>query len=67
MSKPKNNVTLTPRNKEKTIYDIWYITPRGERARVVASTTTILKGVLAEKHTYKPRKGEPLVLDWDGE
>jgi hypothetical protein len=52
MSRPKNRVTLTPRNKDKTMYDIWYYDDRGNKIRVTASTTTILKGVLIAKRTY---------------
>ena len=49
MSRPKNNVSITPRNKEKTMYDINYTNAKGEKVRVTASTTTILRGVLAVK------------------
>ena len=51
MSKPKNNVTMTPRNKEGTMYDIWYTGRNGERIRLIASTTTILKGVMQLRRT----------------
>lgn len=49
MARPKNNVSITPRNKDKTLYDIWYWNKAGERVKVTASTTTILKGVMAVK------------------
>lgn len=62
MSRPKNNVSLTPRNREKTMYDIYYSNRRGERTRITASTTTILKGVLMAKRTIDISNDRDLML-----
>jgi hypothetical protein len=45
MSRPKNNVSITRRDKAGTIYDIWFVNDKHEKIRISRSTTTILKAI----------------------